>query len=133
MARFPSASHLVSWATLCPRAEESAGRHRSTRIRKGANWLKPMLVQAAWSAVRKKNSYERSLFLRLKGRRGPLKAIVAVAASMLRAIFYILRDKVPYRDLGPAHFDTADREQAKKRLVHRLKTLGYQVDIREAA
>ena len=133
MARFPSASHLVSWATLCPRADESAGRHRSTRIRKGANWLKPMLVQAAWSAVRKKSSYERSLFLRLKGRRGPLKAIVAVAASMLRAIYHILRDNVPYRDLGPAHFDSADREHAKKRLVHRLKRLGYQVDIREAA
>lgn len=133
MTRFPSASHLVSWATLCPRSDQSAGKHRSTRIRKGASWLKPMLVQAAWSAVRKKKSYERALFLRLKSRRGPLKAIVAVAASMLRAIFYILRDNVPYRSLGEHHFDTLDVEKAKNRLVHRLNELGYQVDLRPAA
>lgn len=133
MTRFPSASHLVSWATLCPRSDESAGRRRSTRIRKGGNWLKPILVQAAWSAVRTKRSYERALFFRLKARRGPQKAIVAVAASMLRAIYYILRDSVPYIDLGPDHFDTIDRERAKTRLVKRLARLGYAVDVREAA
>ncbi len=133
MAHFPSASHLVSWATLCPRNDESAGRRRSTRIRKGANWLKPMLVQAAWSAIRKKNSYERSLFLRLKARRGPQKAIVAVAASLLTAIYHILRNGVPYRDLGPNHFDTVDRERSKNRLLHRLQALGYTVEVTGAA
>lgn len=133
MGRFPSASHLVSWATLCPRNDESAGKRRSTRIRKGGNWLKPMLVQAAWAAIRKKNSYERSLFLRLKGRRGPLKAIVAVAASMLRAIYYIVRDNVPYRNLGADHFDHVDRDRMKRRLLSRLNKLGYDVELREAA
>lgn len=133
MSHFPSADHLVSWATLCPRNDESAGRRRSTRIRKGASWLKPLLVQAAWSAVRKKNSYERSLFLRLKARRGPQKAIVAVAASMLRAIYHILRNGVPYRDLGPNHFDTITREHSKMRLVRRLQALGYDVEVKEVA
>ncbi len=133
MSHFPTAANLISWATLCPRNDESAGRRRSTRIRKGANWLKPMLIQAAWSAVRKKNSYERSLFLRLKARRGPQKAIVAVAASMLQALYYILRDGVPYRDLGPNHFDIVDRERSKNRLLHRLQALGYTVEVTGAA
>jgi len=131
MSRFPTAGHLVSWATLCPRNDESAGKRRSTRIRKGGSWLKPLLVQAAWSAIKKKDSYERALFLRLKSRRGPQKAIVAVAASMLRAIYYILRDGVPYRSLGANHFDGLQRDRAKRRLVHRLNQLGYQVELTE--
>ena len=69
MTRFPSAPHLVSWAGLCPRSDESAGKRRSTRLRKGDKWLKTLLVQAAWAASRKKNSYLRALFLRLKARR----------------------------------------------------------------
>ena len=79
MRRFPSAAHLVSWAGLCPRSDESAGKRRNTRIRHGAPWLKTTLVQAAWSAVAKKNSYHRAQFQRLKSRRGPKKAIIAVA------------------------------------------------------
>ena len=85
MTRFPTAAHLISWAGLCPRNDESAGRRRSTRVRKGAPWLKTTLVQAAWAAVRTKDSYVRAQFLRIKARRGPMKAIVAVAASMLTA------------------------------------------------
>lgn len=78
-------------------------------------------------------SYERALFLRLKSRRGPLEAIVAVAASMLGAIYYILRDNVPHRSLCPDHFDTVDREKARNRLVHCLNRLSCQVDLRAAA
>ena len=133
MSKFPTADHLVSWATLCPRNDESAGKHRSTRIRRGSSWLKPILIQAAWAAVRKKDSYERALFLRLKSRRGPRKAIVAVAASMLRAIYCILRDGVPYRSLGPNHFDNLSKERTKKRLIKRLNQLGYEVALTEAA
>lgn len=133
MSRFPSANHLVSWATLCPRSDESAGARRSTRIRKGGSWLKPVLIQAAWSAVRTKDSYERALFHRLKSHRGPQKAIVAVAASMLRAIYAIVRDDTPYRSLGQDHFASIDRERAKSRLVARLNKLGYEVDIKDAA
>ena len=130
MARFPSAGHLVSWAGLCPRNDESAGKRRSTRVRKGSTWLKTTLVTAAWAAVRKKDSYLRAQFLRIKTRRGPKKAILAVAASMLTAAFYILRDGVQYRDLGPLHFDRHDKTKTVRRLVRRLGDLGYDVEIK---
>ena len=133
MTRFPSAAHLLSWACLCPRNDESAGKRRSTRIRKGSHWLKPVLIQAAWCAVRVKDSYERALFGRIKARRGPKKAIVAVAASMLTAIYHILRKKEPYQRLPVAHFDQIDREGTKRRLVKRLQNLGYQVELTQAA
>lgn len=133
MTRFPSAGHLVSWAGLCPRSDESAGKRRSTRIRHGAPWLKTVLVQAAWAASRKKNSYFRAQFLRLRSRRGPMKAIVAVAASMLTSAFYILSRHEPYRDLGSAHFDRLDSAKLAKRLVRRLNGLGFAVEIKTAA
>jgi transposase len=133
MSRFKTVGHLISWAGFCPRSDESAGKRRSTRIRKGAPWLKPMLVQAAWAAIRVKRSYERALFYRLKARRGPGRAIIAVAASMLGAIYHMLRDGVPYRDLGADHFEKRDRHQITRGLVRRLQHLGYQVDLREAA
>ena len=133
MSRFPSSKHLVSWACLCPRSDESAGKHRSTRVRKGAGWLKPMLVQAAWSAVRTKDSYERTLFQRIKVRRGPQKAIVAVAASLLSSIFAVIRDDVPYRSIGSAHFSTIDRERKARRLRRQLQQLGYNVTLEVAA
>jgi len=94
MGRFPTAGHLLSWASLCPRSDESAGKRRSTRLRKGGNWLKTILVQAAWAGAHKKDSYLRAQFLRLKSRRGPKKAIMAVAASILTAAYYMLRDGV---------------------------------------
>jgi transposase len=133
MSRFPSAEHLTSWAGLCPRNDESAGKRRSTRIRKSANWLKTILVQAAWAAVRVKDSYYRALFVRLKARRGPKKAIVAVAASMLTAMYHMIRRRTPYKNLGADHFDQLDRESAKRRLVRRLERLGYTVDLSVAA
>src|SRR5690242_1988109 len=83
MTRFPTAGHLISWAGLCPRNDESAGKRRSTRLRKGAPWLKTTLVQCAWAATRKKASYLQAQFQRLRHRRGPKKAICAVAASIL--------------------------------------------------
>src|SRR5712664_1099694 len=78
MARFPTAGHLISWAGLCPRNDESAGKRRSTRLRKGAPWLKTTLVQCAWAAARKNESYLQAQFRRLRHRRGPKKAICAV-------------------------------------------------------
>jgi len=77
--------HLRSWVGLCPRLDESTGKRRSTRIRHGASWLKTVLVQAAWAAVRNRDGYPRAQFQRLKARRGAKKAIVAVAASLLTA------------------------------------------------
>jgi transposase len=133
MRRFPTAGHLISWAGLCPRSDESAGKRRSQRIRHGAPWLKTTLVQAAWSATRRKDSYHRAQFLRLKSRRGPKKAIVAVAASMLTAAYHMLRDGTSFQDLGADHFDRTDRARAVTRLRRRLEALGYSVELRPAA
>jgi len=126
MTRFPTAGHLVSWAGLCPRNDESAGKRRSTRLRKSGTWLKTTLVTAAWAAVRVKASYLHAQFHRIKARRGAKKAIIAVAASMLTAAYFMLRDGVPYRDLGPTHLDRRHRENAIRRLLRRLADLGYQ-------
>jgi transposase len=132
MTRFPSAGHLVSWAGLCPRQDQSAGTTRSTRTRQSAPWLKPMLVNAAWSATRTTNSYLRAQFLRLKSRRGPKKAILAVASSMLTAAYIMLRDGVEYHDLGPHHFEQRDKERMTKRLLERLRILGVTVQVTAA-
>ncbi|WP_034177646.1 IS110 family transposase, partial [Burkholderia ambifaria] len=103
MTRFPDAGHLISWAGLCPGNDESAGKRRSTRVRKGGTWLKTTLVTAAWAAVRVRNSYLHVQFLRIKARRGSRKAILAVAASMLTAAYHMLRNGVEYADLGADH------------------------------
>jgi transposase len=127
MRRFPTAGHLLSWAGLCPRSDESAGKRRSTRLRKGAPWLKTALVQCAWAASRKKDGYLRAQFQRLRARRGPKKAICAVAASILTAAYHMLRDGTFYQDLGPDHFDRRAKGDRTARLVKRLTALGYSV------
>lgn len=132
MSRFPKAAHLISWAGLCPRSDETAGKRRSTRIRKGAPWLKTVLVQCAWSAARMKTGYLRTQFVRIKGRRGPKKAIIAVAASMLTAAYYMIRDDVDYIDLGADYFDKRDQLKIASRLVKRLEKLGYGVELKAA-
>ena len=129
MARFPTAGHLLSWATMCPRNDESAGKRRSTRTRKGAPWLKTALVTAAWAAVRVKASYLQAQFLRLKARRGAKKAILAVAASMLNAAWHMLKDRVEYQDLGADHFARRDRSKVIRRLLRRLDDLGCKVQL----
>ena len=85
MSRFATPGHLLSWACLCPRNDESAGKRRSTRLRRGGKWLKTTLVQAAWAAIKVKGGYLQAQFHRLRARRGAKKAIIAVAASMLTA------------------------------------------------
>jgi transposase len=127
MSRFPSDGHLISWAGICPRNDESAGKRRSNRLRKGAPWLKTTLVQCAWAAVRKKDSYLQAQFHRIKSRRGPKKAIMAVAASILTAIYHMLKDGTLYHDLGANHFQSRSEGQQTKRLVKRLADLGYDV------
>ena len=129
MSRFPSAAHLISWACICPRSDESAGKRRSTRIRKGSPWLKTTLVQAAWAAVNKKDSYLRAQFHRIKARRGAKKAIIAVAASILTAIYHMLKNGTTYQDLGPQHFDRRSKAQQADRLLKRLADLGYAVPL----
>jgi len=128
MSRFETAGHLRSWAGFCPRNDESAGKRRSTRIRKGAPWLKDILVQCAWAATRTKATYLHAQFVRIRARRGPKKAIIAVAASILTAAYHMLKNGVPYRDLGPQHFDSRNKQAQAKRLLTRLRSLGYTAD-----
>jgi transposase len=129
MSRFATADHAVSWAGMCPRSDESAGKRRSTRLRKGSPWLKTALVTAAWAAVRKKESYLKSLFQRIKARRGAKKAIIAVAASMLRSMYHMLKNHEPYKELGAQHFAERNRTQTAHRLVKRLKQMGYTIEL----
>jgi len=86
MSRFPSHARLISWAGICPRNDESAGKRRSNRLRKGAPWLKTTLVQCAWAAVKKKDSYLQAQFYRLKARRGPKK----VGQTFDQALFLLV-------------------------------------------
>ena len=133
MGRFATAAHLRSWAGLCPRNDESAGKRRSTRLRRGAPWLKAMLVQCAWAAARTKATYLHAQFVRLRGRRGPKKAICAVAASILTAVYHMLKDGTFYEDLGAAHFDRRRPEMQARRLVKRLSELGFSVELKPVA
>jgi transposase len=133
MQRFPSAGHLISWAGLCPKNDESAGKRRSTRVRQGAPWLKTTLVTSAWGAVRAKDSYLQAQFHRLRARRGAKKAIVAVAASMLTAAYHMLKNGVEYKDLGAEHFTRRDKSKAIQRLLRRLNDLGCEVQINPQA
>jgi transposase len=132
MSRFPTAGHLVSWAGLCPRQAESAGKPLSTRTRPGNPWLKT-LVQVAWVAARTRNTYLRAQFLRLKSRRGPKKAILAVAASMMTAAYHILKDETTYHELGSDHFERRAKAQVTRRLIRRLEQLGLSVEVKPAA
>src|SRR5215210_2258074 len=125
MGRFPSAGHLLSWAGLCPRSDERAGKRRSTRLRKGAPWLKTTLVQCAWAAARKKGGYLQAQFQRLRARRGPKKAICTVAASILTAAWHMLRDGTLWRDLGSDHFHTRAPEQQAQRLARQITKPGF--------
>lgn len=132
LGTFPDAGHLLSWAGLCPGQNESAGKRGSTRTRR-QKWLKTTLVQAAWAAVKKKDSYPRAQFLRLKARRGSQKAIVAVAASLLKAAYHMLQRDADYQDLGGDYFQRKSSEKAAFQLVRGLQRLGYEVQLRTAA
>jgi transposase len=129
MSRFPTAGHLISWAGLCPKNDESAGKRRSTRMRKGAPWLKTTLVQCALAAARKKASYLQAQFHRVRARRGAKKAIGAVAASTLTAAYHMLKNATPYQELGPGHFDKRAQGKQVDRLINRLRNFGFDVQI----
>lgn len=132
MSVFPTAGHLLSWAGLSPGQHESAGKRKNTRTRP-QRWLKTTLIQAAWAAIKVKDSYLRAQYLRLKARRGAKKAIVAVAASMLTAAYYMLSRGCDYQERGAAYFHHHDRERSAFQLVQRLRRLGYAVQLQPAA
>ena len=130
--RFPSAGHLASWAGLCPGQDESAGKRRSGKTRKGNRWLRGALVEAAHSATRTK-TYLAAQFRRLATRRGPKKAMVAVAHSILRIVYHLLLDEHPFEDLGETYFDQRQHQAVSRRLKQRLERLGYRVQLEPVA
>jgi len=134
MGRFPSHRHAASWAAICPGNDESAGKRKTGKTRKGDRWLRTALVEAANSAAgRTKDTYLRAQYLRVKRRQGHKKAIVAVAHSILVAAYYILRDQVPYQELGGDFFiRRQDQERLTQRLVRQLERLGQRVTLEPA-
>jgi transposase len=133
MSRFETAGHLISWAGLCPKNDQSAGKRRSTRMKKGAPWLKSTLIQCAWCASRTKGSYLQAQYLRLRSRRGAKKAVCAVAASILTIAYHMLKNGTAYQDLGASYFDNRAKDKQALRLVSRLKNLGFEVQIKPLA
>jgi transposase len=132
MSVFPSAKHLASWAGMCPGQNESAGKQRSGKTRKGSKWLRSALRESAKAAARTKGSYLSAHYVRLKGRRGHAKATVSTGHSILVAAYYMLQRDVPYQDLGDDYFHRRDREHAeryRRRLVHQLERLGHKVTL----
>ena len=127
MSPFPTAGHLLSWAGVVPRLDESAGKRRSTRVRHGAPWLKPVLVQCAWGAARARGTYLQAQFFRLKARRGPKKAAIAVAASILTAVYHMLKDGTFYQELGADYLVKSDAATTVAKLARRIKDLGFDV------
>jgi len=133
MSRFPSARHLASWTGVCPGNNESAGKRYSGKTRKGSPYLRNALVEAAHAAARTKNTYLAAQYRRLAARRGRKRALVALAHTILTIIYYILKRKEPYRELGGNYFDEHDRQAVEKRLVGRLRKLGYDVALQPSA
>lgn len=133
MSRFPTAAHLCSWAAICPGHEESAGKRRSGKTRKGNGYLRATLIQSGLGAMRTKRSALQAKYYRVKRHRGHKKAVVAVAHQILEIAFYIMRDGVTYDELGPDYFDRRHAERAVRRHVRQLEALGYHVTVERAA
>jgi len=133
MRRFPSAGHLASWAGMCPGNDESAGKRRSGRTRKGHPWLRSALIEAAQAAARSHGTYLAAQYRRLAARRGAKRAAVAVGHSILVSVYHLLRDGEPYHDLGGNSFDERDLLAVQRRLVRRLEALGHTVILEPAA
>jgi transposase len=133
MGRFPTSAHLASWAGMCPGNDESAGKRRSGKTRKGSPWLRSALIEAARAAGRSKGTYLAAQYHRLAARRGTKRAAVAVGHTILLIVHRLLSEGDVYRDLGVRYFDERDRHAIERRLVARLEGLGYTVSLDPAA
>ena len=134
MSRFPTAGHLCAWAGVAPASHESAGKNSPAGTRKGAPWLRRALIEAAKAAARTKGSYFSAHYARIARRRGPNKATVAVANSILAVAWHLLTNGALYEDPGSDYFDRRnDPVREAKRLQHRIEALGFEVTITERA
>jgi transposase len=129
MSRFETAPRLAAWAGVAPGNDESAGKQRSGKTRKGNRSLRGVLTQLAHAAVRTKGTYLSALYHRLAARRGKQRAIIAVAHSIMRSIFHMLSRNEPYRELGANYFDERRRHYTVDRLARRIEHLGYRVHL----
>lgn len=129
MSRFPSAAALAAWAGLAPGNNESAGRQRSGRTRKGNVWLRTILVQAAQAAAHTKDTALVARYRRIAARRGHKKAIVALAHTLLVIIYHVIARRQPYHELGADYFQRLDPATHANRLVHQLARLGFDVQL----
>lgn len=133
MSVFRTPERLCSWAGLCPGNRKSAGKRLSGRTRKGNRWLRRGLTQPGLAVSRVKDSYLRSFYWRIAGRRGAKKARLAVAKKQLTIAFFLIRDGVRYREAGADYFDRRQPERTRNQLVKRLQNLGYRVTLEAAA
>jgi transposase len=133
MAPFETAEQAASWSCVCPGNNESAGKQRSGRTRKGNPWLRSAICEAAWGASRTKKSYFHGQYARICARRGPNRALMAVAHSMIVVGFCLIKYGLEFKDLGADFFDRRNREHATRRAVKRLNSLGYEVHLERAA
>lgn len=129
MSRFPTDGHISSWAGLCPGNNESAGKRKSGKIRKGNTLLRSTLVTCAHAATRNKKSYFYAQFMRISAHRGKKRAYVAVAHSMLVAIYHILKDGVVFKDLGADYYSQFNRERKINAYLKKLKALGWEAPV----
>lgn len=129
MTQFPTAAQLASWAGVCPGQNESAGKVKSSRARKGNTHLKGVLGIAAKAAVKKNGSYFQARYKRLVSRRGPTRALVAIEHSMITAIWHMLAEQVPYDDLGGDYFQRRNNTAAQRQAIRDLHRLGYDVEL----
>ena len=129
MSVFPSVGHAAAWASVAPGCNESAGKRRHAAARKGNMFLLTALCEAAMAARNQKGTYLRDKYYRLKGRRGPKRALVAIAHKILIAAYHILRDGVPYQDLRDTYLDSLDKTRVTRNLVRRLERLGHHVTL----
>ncbi len=129
MARFPTPGHLASWAGMAPGNNESAGKRKSGKTRKGSPWLRGALVEAAQAVTHTKDGYLSALYQRLVARRGKKKAIIAVAHAILVIVYRLLDRKECYKDLGSHYHDERDRQASIRRLLKRLEQLGQKVTL----
>jgi transposase len=130
MEQFPDENHLSSWAGMSPGNNESAGKKKSSRITHGNKYLRAMLVQFAWAATRTKNTYLRSKYESLVGRRGKKRALIAVGHKILVATYFILKDKVKYKELGAEFLQEKKKDKQITQYMKRLKELGVEIEIK---